>query len=231
MLKEHSSFVKQVIAGVDCLLLLVAFYLANSIVFGRNFNLAHFFDYWIILVAFIGFYLYFAWTRSLFSIMNFNWTYGLMRRVGAIFISAGMLGAAILYLLPRNQGSRYLYVAFAGLSLLFILLEKLIIKQVIVALRRNNRNITTLILVGRGRVLAQVYQEIICHPEWGLRVTRKLDSSITPVEFEEVLKNSYTEEVSIGVPGWINDDPRSTHWTSQDWCGLIPEKSKNQNDD
>lgn len=200
MLKQHSSFVKQLIAGVDCVLILFAFYLANAVVFGDTFLFSRMFDYWVILVGFMGFYLYFAWTRSLFSILDFSWTYKLIRRVGAIFVSAGMLGAAILYMLPRDQSSRHLYVAFAGIAFVFIIVEKLMIRQVMVSLRRNNRNITPMILVGRGRILSQIYQEIICHPEWGLRINQKLDMSITPAEFEEVLRNSYTEEVCFCIP-------------------------------
>ncbi|MBN1758889.1 MAG: sugar transferase [Chitinispirillaceae bacterium] len=197
---------KQLIAGIDCFLLLLSFYIANIIIFGKEFNFTKLFDYWMMLIGFMGFYLYFAWTRSLFSILNFNWMYGLFRRVGTIFVSAGMLGAAILYLAPRDQSSRYLYIAFAGISFVLIIAEKLIIKQFIAALRRNNRNITPMIIVGRGRSASQVYQEIICHPEWGLRVTRKLDLSITPAEFEEVLKNSYTEEVCFCIPRKITNE-------------------------
>lgn len=200
MLKEHSSFVKQLIATIDCLLLSLAFYLASILVFVGHLSLSRLFNYWIMLVGFIGFYLYFAWTRSLFSILSFNWMRGLFRRVGAIFVSAGVLGAAILYLLPRDESSRYLYVAFICIAFVFIIIEKLLIKQIIIILRRNNRNTTPIIIIGRGRIASQLNQEIVCHPEWGFRVTRMLDLSLTPSEFEEVLKNSYTEEVCFCIP-------------------------------
>ncbi len=207
MLKEHSSFVKQVIAVVDCLLLLLAFYLANMIVFGPSIKIASLFNYWIMVVGFMSFYLYFAWTRSLFSILHFNWMSGLFRRVVMIFISAGFLGAAILYLVPhQGQTSRYLYLAFALISFVFIGTEKFLIKQFIARLRKNNRNITPMILLGRGRIASQVDQEISCHPEWGFRIIRKLDLSITPKEFEEVLKNCYVEEVCFCVPRKLTNE-------------------------
>jgi exopolysaccharide biosynthesis polyprenyl glycosylphosphotransferase len=206
MLKEHSSFVKQVIAAVDCLLLLFAFYLASVIVLGFGVKLHALFDYWVMFVGFVVFYLYFAWTRSLFSIMNFGWMSGLFRRVTAIFVSAGILGAAILYLLLRGQDSRYLYLAFVFLSFVFIAAEKFLIKLTIARLRRNNRNITPLILFGRGRIAAQIGEEISCHPEWGFRIIRKLDLSITPAEFENVLKNCYVEEVFFCIPRKLTND-------------------------
>ncbi|MBN1309398.1 MAG: sugar transferase [Chitinispirillaceae bacterium] len=206
MLKEHSTFVKQVIAAIDCILLLAAFFLANKIVFGPAAELQTMIDYWIMFIGFMSFYLYFAWTRSLFSILHFNWMSGLFRRVVMIFISAGFLGAAILYLIPRGQSSRKLYLAFALLSFVFIGLEKFFIKQFITRMRKNNRNITTLILFGRGRVAAQINQEISCHPEWGFRVIRKLDLSISPTEFETVLKNCYVEEVCFCIPRKLTKD-------------------------
>lgn len=200
MLKQHSSFVKQIIAAFDCILLLFAFYIANVIVYGFSVSLSSMFDYWIMIVGFTFFYLYFAWTRSLFSVMYFNWMNGLFRRVVMIFVSAGFLGAAILFLVQREQLSRYLYLVFTLLSFLFIAAEKYLIKRFIENIRKNNKNITPIILFGRGREVSQIYQEIISHPEWGFRVIRKLDISMTVAEFEEVLKNSYVEEVFFCLP-------------------------------
>ncbi len=200
MLKEHSSFVKQSIAAIDCILIFLAFYLANVAVFGRNFEFRKELEYWIMFIGFTIFYLYFAWTRSLFSVLQFNWMSGLFRRQIMIFLSVGVLGAAILYLLPQIKNSRYLYLAFTFFSFIFIGAEKFLVKQIIIRIRKNNRNITTLILFGRGRIVSQIHQEIRRHPEWGFRVIRKLDLSISPREFEEVLKNCYVEEVCFCIP-------------------------------
>ncbi|MCW8965992.1 MAG: hypothetical protein OQK82_04790, partial [Candidatus Pacearchaeota archaeon] len=200
MLKQHSSFVKQTIAAFDCFLMLLAFYIANVIVFGFSASVSRMFDYWMMIVGFTFFYLYFAWTRSLFSVMYFNWMHGLYRRVVAIFLSAGFLGAAILFLVQKEQYSRYLYIVFTLLSFVFIVTEKYLIKRFIENIRKNNKNTTPIILFGRGREASQIYQEIISHPEWGFRVIRKLDMSITASEFEEVLKNRYVEEVFFCLP-------------------------------
>jgi exopolysaccharide biosynthesis polyprenyl glycosylphosphotransferase len=199
MLKEHSSFIKQAIALIDCVLLVVAFYISYSVTVIHR-SLHPILNYWIMVIGFMGFYLYFAWTRSLFSILHFNWMRGLMRRVVAIFISAGILGASILYLLPDSHNSRYLYLTFAAISFVFIASEKLFVKRTIARIRRDNRNTTPVILIGRGRMASQIHQEISSHPEWGLRMIRKLDLGIQPSEFEEVLKNSYVEEVFFCIP-------------------------------
>jgi exopolysaccharide biosynthesis polyprenyl glycosylphosphotransferase len=205
MLKEHSSFVKQTIALIDCVLLVVAFYISYSLTnIYRPLNPIT--NYAFMLVGFIGFYLYFAWTRSLFSILNFNWMAGLYKRILMIFLSAGMLGAALLYLVPDSFNSRNLYFIFALTSFVLITTEKLLVKEFIARLRRNNKNITPIILLGRGRIASQVYQEICCHPEWGLRIIGRYDLTITPIDFEEVLKTSYIEEVFFCIPRKLTKD-------------------------
>jgi exopolysaccharide biosynthesis polyprenyl glycosylphosphotransferase len=207
MLKEHSSFIKQAIAAIDCFLIFNAFYLAYFfIALLRPVPLLPILDYWIMVVGFTGFYLYFAWTRELFSILNFNWMRDLVTRIVAIFISAAVLGAAILYLLPDSKPSRYLYLVFIVLSFLFIGSEKIIMKEVVAHLRRKNRNLTPIIVFGRGRMAAQIIHAIDLHPEWGVRVIRKLDLGITPRDFEEVLKACYVEEIFFCIPRKLTTD-------------------------
>lgn len=131
---------------------------------------------------------------------------GLFKRILMIFLSAGMLGAALLYLVPDSFNSRNLYFIFALISFVLITTEKLLVKDVIARLRRNNKNITPIILLGRGRIASQIYQEICCHPEWGLRVIGRYDLTITPIDFEEVLKTSYIEEVFFCIPRKLTKD-------------------------
>lgn len=199
MLKQHSSFIKQAIAAVDCILLLVSFYLAHTAV-SQYKNLAPLTDYWLMFVGFLAFYLYFAWTRSLFSIIQFNWIRGVLGKVAMIFVSAGMLGAAILYAIPDVADSRLLYIVFAMIAFVQISMEKLVLKQIFVQARRHDYNITPIILFGRGRQAAQIAKQIRSHPEWGLRITLVLDMGISPRTFEKVLRNSYVEEVFFCIP-------------------------------
>ncbi|MCU0610007.1 MAG: sugar transferase [Chitinispirillaceae bacterium] len=199
MLKKHSSFIKQAIAVIDCLLIVAAFYVAYFITVSFK-PLAPLIHYWVMVVGFAGFYLYFAWTRELFSILHFNWMRGFLGRIVMIFISAGILGAAILYLLPNSQLSRYLYMIFSALSFIFIGAEKILMKELIAFLRRRNRNLTPVIVFGRGRMASQIVHASDKHPEWGLRVIRKLDLSISPADFEAVLRDSYVEEIFFCIP-------------------------------
>lgn len=199
MLKDHSSFVKQVIAVADCALIFGAFLLAHSV--ASQFKpLNTIWTYWYALTGFAAFYLYFAWTRHVFSILLFTWHHHLVRRLTTIFFSAGVVGAAILYIIPDIDNSRTLYVVFTIIAYLFIIAEKLTLRFLFAELRRSNRNITPVIIFGRGRQASQICKECASHPEWGLRVVRTLDCAITPQEFENALKNTHVEEVYFCIP-------------------------------
>lgn len=190
---------------MDCVLIIGAFYLAYT--FGpKSKYIFPMEKYLLIPVGFMAFYLYFAWTRNLFSILHFSWMKGLSSRIFMIFLSAGMLGAAILYLTPTDYYSRTLYFLFAFISFILIFSEKFTLKMLIAWIRRKGYNITPIILFGRGRITAQINKEIGAHPEWGLRIISKLDLGVSPAQFEKILKNSYVEEVFFCIPRSITKD-------------------------
>ena len=199
MLKQHPTFVKQLIATIDILLVIGAFFASHRIV--SHYKTLHSLQYYFLMPAgFMAFYLYFAWTRQLFSILDFSWMRGLYKRVVVIFLSAGGLGAAILYLLPDAYNSRTLYIVFASFSFILIYTEKYTLMFLIGWVRKKNHNITPVILFGRGRLVAQINKEILSHPEWGLRIRNMLDIGISRKAFENVLKTSYVEEVFFCIP-------------------------------
>jgi exopolysaccharide biosynthesis polyprenyl glycosylphosphotransferase len=200
VLKDHSSFVKQTIAVIDGLLIAAAFGLSHHLVSLSKGGLYPILDYWMVFVGFLSFYLYFAWTRHLFSVLQFTWMKGLFGRIVAIFGSAAVLGASILYLMHDPFNSRALYVVFTGFSFLFIMSEKMLLMLVFDRARRANRNISPVIVFGRGRLASLVVKRIAAHPEWGLRVIRKVDISVSTLEFEEILKSLYVEEVFFCIP-------------------------------
>lgn len=199
MLKDHSTLIKHAIAVADSVLLLGLLY-GTHVVVGRHVNLGELLDYWAMFLGFLFFYLYFAWTRSLFSLLQFNMISGLWRRTAAIFFSAAVLGAAILYLLPDLHNSRRLYLVFIAVSCVVLSVEKAALQLVVSLLHRRGRIITPVLLFGRGRDLTRLTKEIACHPEWGLRVQGRLDLSTSVEEFEQQLRMSHVEEVLFCVP-------------------------------
>ena len=205
MLKEHSTLVKQTVALLDCLLILGAFYLSYFLVSLFR-PLSSVLQYWVMFTGFLGFYLYFAWTRHLFSMLQFGWMRGLVSRVIMIFASAGILGAAILYLIPDRYNSRTLYAAFASLSFIAVFVEKILLRGLMKQIRRHNKGTTPIILFGRGREASRLIHEIHSHPEHGLRIKNRVDLSVSALEFEEILKSSYVEEVFFCIPRSFTKD-------------------------
>jgi lipopolysaccharide/colanic/teichoic acid biosynthesis glycosyltransferase len=199
MLKEHSLFIKHAIALFDCATIAVLFGVAHALVV-RGTPLEPVADYWFMFLGFLVFYVYFAWTRSLFSVLQFTQMPGLARRVAGIFLWAAVLGAAILYLVPGQLHSRRLYLVFVGLSFAAIGLEKLALRFVFMRLRRRNRNTTPVLLFGRGRLLSRIAADIEANPQWGLRVRGKLDLGTPPEQFSDVLARTHVEEVLFCVP-------------------------------
>jgi exopolysaccharide biosynthesis polyprenyl glycosylphosphotransferase len=199
VLKQHPSLIKQAIAATDCLLITAAFGAAYQVV-SRMVPTEPLRFYWIMWVGFLFFYLYFAWNNALFSVLQFSWMENLPARVVTLFASVGILGAAVLYLMPDDYHGRRLYLVFAGLAFLAVGLEKLLLRALFIALRRHGRNTTSVVLFGRGRILSGVAKQLQTHPQWGLRVQRRVDISTPVAEFETLLAESHTEEVIFCVP-------------------------------
>jgi exopolysaccharide biosynthesis polyprenyl glycosylphosphotransferase len=200
MLKQHSSLVRQAIAATDVVLITAAYGVAHVVV-DRIVPIQPLSYYWLMYAGFTFFYLYFAWSNSLFSVLHFGWMQGLPRRIVMIFLSAGVLGAAILYLMPDSYHGRRLYLAFVALSFVFVGAQKLALKWLFTSLRKRDRNITQLLLFGRGAPLDAARADLEGHPEWGFRIVDTLDAAVPCARFAEVLSSSLSiEQVFFCIP-------------------------------
>jgi exopolysaccharide biosynthesis polyprenyl glycosylphosphotransferase len=205
MLKEHSYLIKQSVAALDVLLLATAYVLSYGVIASFQ-ALEPIGYYWYMPVGFTGFYLYFAWTRQLFSVLQFSWVKGILRRIIMIFISAEMLGAAILYFSPSQFLNRWLYLLFGLFSFAFIATEKLILRSIFLHTRRSNRHTVPILLFGRGRQASQIIREIARQPESGLRIVRMVDLSVSPEEFSDILSHLFVEEIFFIIPRSLTRD-------------------------
>ncbi len=199
MLKEHSSVIKHCTALADIAVLMVLFAVSHRLVSARV-PLEPLLNYWAMFLGFMVFYVYFAWTRSLFSVLQFNMMANVVRKTLVIFGSATVIGAALLYLIPDLHNSRRLYLAFVALSCATIVTEKALLQLFVAWLRRHDRNTTPVLVFGRGHAAADLVRRIRSHPEWGMRVRARLDVNTPVDEFERMLMNSHVEEVLFDVP-------------------------------
>jgi len=199
MLKEHSYLLRHVVALIDFTLLAGVFYLSHYLV-SQNANLKPVTDYWFMFLGFLVYYGYFAWTRQLFSLLQFPLMPNLVWRTVLIFVSAGVIGAAILYLFPGLRDSRRLHFAFVLISCATVATTKELMRLALYWLRRHNRNTTPVLVLGRGRGLTRLSKQIRSNPHWGLRIVEQFDID-TPVEaFERRLVALHAEEVFFCVP-------------------------------
>ncbi len=204
MLKEHSFLVRQLVALVDFIALAVVFYYSHRVV-SLHASLKPVTEYWFMFIGFLVFYGYFAWTRHLFSLLQFPVMGDLARRTLLIFASAGMIGAAILYLFPDFHNSRRLYLTFVCFSCVAITAGKEVLRLMLYWLRRHGRNTTPVMVFGRGRELSQLVKQVETNRHWGLRIRQQLDLDTTPEVFERLLLNSHVEQVFLCVPRSATD--------------------------
>jgi exopolysaccharide biosynthesis polyprenyl glycosylphosphotransferase len=132
--------------------------------------------------------------------MHFGWMRGLAVRIVKVFLYAGSLCAAALYVLHLSIITPRLYITFALLSFAFISMEKIIVKRVTVRVRSERSAATPIIVFGRGREAARLCHEIESNPEWGLRIIYKMDITTPLEEFQSVVLNSYVEEIFFCIP-------------------------------
>jgi exopolysaccharide biosynthesis polyprenyl glycosylphosphotransferase len=114
--------------------------------------------------------------------------------------TSGVVSAAALFLMPDEYHGRRLYVTFMALAVSAIALEKLLLRHLILHLRRRNRNTTSVLLFGRGRLLSQVAKEIEGNPQWGYRVTHRCDIGTTVDVFAQALASNHVEEAMFCIP-------------------------------
>jgi len=198
MHKPHPNLLQQAIAALDCVLIAGAFACAYLLV-ERYVPLRPALAYWVMVVGFLLFYLYLAWRNSLFSVLHFGWMSRLGGRLLQIFGWAGVVGAAILYLMPADYHGRRLYLAFVVLSLVLVSGEKLALRALLVWLRQRGRNCASVLLFGSGDLGAEVAADIAAHPQWGFRARWQVGLETTVEQFGQLLRQSPADEVFFCV--------------------------------
>jgi exopolysaccharide biosynthesis polyprenyl glycosylphosphotransferase len=138
-------------------------------------------------------------------VLQFEWLDHVFSKVVRVFVYVIVLGAATIFILPAqlvpaHSMVRDHFIVFLSFSFLFICLEKLFIRSLIIRLRRRGHNFVPIILFGRGPCAAGVVKKVQSHPEWGLKIIRYVDISTSPAEFEQILKKCYVEEVFFCIP-------------------------------
>src|SRR5207253_11124216 len=91
-----------------------------------------------------------------------------MTTLRVVFVGNAIL-ATLAYLLPLHQLSRAWFVSFAGLSAIFLLTEKIMLRAVARYVRSKGLNYRTVVIVGTGRRGIDIARMIEEHKYWGYK--------------------------------------------------------------
>ena len=92
-----------------------------------------------------------------------------MTTLRVVFVGNAIL-ATLAYLLPLHQLSRAWFVSFAGLSAIFLLTEKIMLRAVARYVRSKGLNYRTVLIVGTGRRGIDIARMIEEHKYWGYKI-------------------------------------------------------------
>ena len=111
-------------------------------------------------------------------------------------IVAGLLLVAVTYFVREERFSRGMLAVFTALSFFGVGLVRLVLKEVLHALRRRGFNLRYVLVLGAGRLARQVVEQIELHRELGFRTVgclsltkKRVGSSVAGVEVIGTLRD------------------------------------------
>ncbi|MCK5451221.1 MAG: sugar transferase [Candidatus Omnitrophica bacterium] len=118
--------------------------------------------------------------------------------VQATFFSAGFFGA-VTFFLKIEFVSRFFFVIFMGLGVVFLIIEKWGIMMMSRYFRKKGFNYRRILVVGTGQRVKRFVGLTKDHPEWGVRIMGLIDDEETKMA---------KEFFGIKVVGLLKDMPR-----------------------
>lgn len=214
MLRQQARLFNRLTILADILTLALAFALAYAIRGHVGTALQEPLEYlWVFLVvAPVWFYLL---TRHGFyqSIRRLS-LFDILSRMVSVHLTGGVVVAAIIYFLDRDQYSRGLYLLFLALSFLLLSLQKLLLKAALGFLRSRKLNTRHILVVGTRKKARRFCQLIEGHKDWGLEIIGFIQVSEGPLlrevegyrvlgradDLVDTCKNTQVDEVVFCIP-------------------------------
>ncbi len=120
---------------------------------------------------------------------------------------------SVTYFIRKDEYSRLVFIYFWGISLAFLTLERLVIREILHYLRERGYNIRRVLVIGAGELGCRVIRKISSNQWTGLQIVGLLDDSMKTGEtFEHVevlgkinsinniLKEYNVDQVFIALP-------------------------------
>lgn len=136
------------------------------------------------------------------------------RLEAANIFSANMIGMlvfiVVLYLIKEQHFSRSMIFMFIGINYVLTVIERNVIRIVLMNIRRRGMNLKHIILVGYSRAAEEYIDRIVQNPQWGYQVNGILDDAVRPGTLyknikvigtisclEEILNRNNLDEIAI----------------------------------
>ena len=136
------------------------------------------------------------------------------RLEAANIFSANMIGLLVfmfvLYLINEPNFSRFMIFLFIGINYVLTVVERNLIRMVLMNIRRRGMNQKHIILVGYSRAAEEFIDRIVQNPQWGYHINGILDDSVRPgtvyknvkvigttSQLEGILERNNLDEIAI----------------------------------
>jgi len=181
MLKEVFEFRRQIVITLDILVVVGSFvaahflrlFILRFIPFGAAIQLANYWELMVVTVFLWG------WILSLGGAYGADRFTSISGEVGTVFKTV-FFGSLILlsgaFLLKVYFPARSLIVIFAGVSFLFLVLDKIVICYLINHLRKRGYHRKLVIIVGTGKKAAELIDAVKDDPGQGLEIVGFIDA-------------------------------------------------------
>lgn len=170
MLRQQARLFTRLTILADILTLGVAFVFAYLVRghFGRG--LQDPFEYlWIFLVV-VPVWFYLLTRHGFYQSIRRLSPFDILSRMISVHLAGGVVVAAVIYFLDRDQYSRGLYLLFLTLSFLLLCLQKIFLKIILGLLRSRRLNTRNLVVVGTQEKAKRFCHLIEEHKDWGLEI-------------------------------------------------------------
>ncbi len=184
MIKDNQKYFTrlQVVldAGVIIFSYLVAWYIMMASISNREVGVLPPEIYMLVLLVLVPFFLLMYYACNLYTPMRMQGR----RLEGSNILKANIIGGlsamAVLYLIHQMDASRMLLVVFLVLNVTLTVIERNIVRIVLMNARRIGMNQKHIILVGYSRAAEEYIDRIVQNPQWGYRVMGILDDNVAP---------------------------------------------------
>ena len=185
MLKQQARLFRRLSLVADIVVLIAAFLLAYAFrrLYGGG-SLSPLRDYaWVLLAAVPVWYVLMRRAGLYESLRSLSY-FDILTRLVNVHFFGGLLVAAVIFFVDRDQYSRGLYLLFIGFSFILFLLSKCALRAVLGFLRRCGYNVRHILIVGTEEKANRLHELIKTHADWGLTIQGYVQAAPPPLKTE-----------------------------------------------